>query len=123
MIVVVITGSRHWTDRAAMRRVLEGWPPGSVVIHGAQRGADRIAGEIAKSLGYEVEPYPAAWVPGDGGPERNARMIARLKEYRAQGRRCFVVAFPLPGGRGTRNCVRQAREAGFPILLPLWRRR
>lgn len=117
-LVVLITGSKYWADRSGMRRVLEGWPPGSVVLHGGQIGADHLAGKIAKSLGYEVWSEPWGM-----GPGRTARMIARLKEYRVQGRRCYVVAFPLPGSRGTRNCVRQAREAGFPVLLPLWRKR
>jgi hypothetical protein len=61
-------------------------PSGTTIIHGAQctigpdkrpiGGADWIAGEVARSLGFTVEEYPADWkqYPRTAGPIRNELM-------------------------------------------------
>ena len=120
-VAVVVTGSRHWTDGDAVRRALVELPPRSIVIHGACRGADLLAGEIATELGYDVESFPVAdteWrAIENAGPKRNARMIARLTTLRKAGAHCYVIAFPLVGSRGTRNCMRLARAAGFEVIV------
>jgi hypothetical protein len=79
MIRIIFCGSRDWTDRemirAAVRRYLEQFGPFEL-IHGDQRGADRIAGEIGDEFGLLVHPEPADWSRGKrGGPERNQRML------------------------------------------------
>lgn len=74
---VLCCGSRDWEDRATIRAWLTRCPKGTIVVHGAAKGADTIAGEEARALGFEVRPYPAAWKTlGDAaGPERNQRML------------------------------------------------
>jgi len=52
---VIVTGSMGWTDAAAIRRELVKLPPRSTVIHGDAPGADLIAGQIARELGFTVE--------------------------------------------------------------------
>jgi hypothetical protein len=117
-VAVVVTGSRDWTDVQRIRRVLAELPPRSIVIHGAQRGADTIAGDVAKELGHEVEPYPVDdWRVENAGPARNARMISRLRELRRAGAECYVLAFPLPQSTGTPNCMRLARRARFEVIV------
>ena len=81
----------------------------SVIIHGAARGADSLAGEWAMSRGVTVMAFPADWDAHgrSAGHIRNAQMIA-------EGKPTVVVAFP--GGRGTANMVRQARLSHIPVL-------
>ena len=58
---ILVCGDRNWTDADVIQDVLIHYPPGTVIIHGACRGADRIAGEIAKRLGMEVLATRANW--------------------------------------------------------------
>jgi hypothetical protein len=73
--VVLVCGSRDWTNWEAIRRELERLPAACVIIHGdngydadgkplfgqsdhlAVRGADKLADTIAVELGFEVIPF------------------------------------------------------------------
>jgi hypothetical protein len=102
-LVVLVTGGRKYEDKRTLFRVLDEINP-SRVIHGDAQGADRLAGLWCKSRKRREIKCPANWTR-DGlaaGPIRNRKM---LKKYRSDINR--VVAFP--GGRGTADCVRQAR--------------
>lgn len=114
---ILVTGSRHWTDEGAVYRALvsawdaTGRHPDAVLVHGACHvgGLDSIAARIWKSWGLNDEPHPADFGP-DGrvlGPQRNREMVELGADV--------CLAFPLPGSRGTRNCMRLAREAGIPV--------
>ena len=82
-----------------------GW---EVLIEGGAPGADRQAREWAIANGLEVETFDAEWHRHGrrAGPIRNQRMLE-------EGRPDLVIAFP--GGHGTANMVRQAREAGILV--------
>lgn len=75
---VLISGSRKWLAQAPIERVLRQLPPDTTVIHGAAKGADRIAGFVAELCGFPVREYPAL---ADGrqwpwaGPVRNGVML------------------------------------------------
>ncbi|MFE2407032.1 SLOG family protein [Kitasatospora sp. NPDC059408] len=108
-----MTGSRAWSDCAAVEHALGaafGLFRPIVIVHGAcPTGADAMAAAWARRAGVEVEPWPADW-PRWGksaGPRRNQAMVnagARL-----------VLAFVLPGSRGTVDCVRRAEAVGIPV--------
>lgn len=113
---ILITGSRAWTDREAIRRVLAYGPtkwsckPGQItVVHGGARGADRIAGEVAAELGMAVEVYPADWEAfgKSAGYRRNKEMVEAGADV--------VLAWPLGESRGTRMCMALAEQAGIPV--------
>jgi hypothetical protein len=75
-------------------------------------GADKLAGQWAKSRGVEERAYPISqseWdaVGAAAGPLRNKRMLVEQSPE-------LCVAFP--GGRGTHNMVVQARLARVPIF-------
>ncbi|MBM4469839.1 DUF2493 domain-containing protein [Rhodococcus hoagii] len=117
---ILVTGSRDWTDRETIGRALLGvwceWdrPLDTVLVHGDCHlgGADAIAAEIWAKQGFPVEPHPAKRDPVTGrvlGPQRNAKMVALGAD--------ICLAFPLPSSRGTRNCIRLAREAGIPTRI------
>ena len=109
----IICGGRHFDNQAmfdsSMRDIirLRGLP--DKVVHGAQTGADTMAGKWGKRMGLEVVPVEAEWkrLGGGAGPIRNQRMI---DEYHPQ----LVVAFP--GGPGTRNMTNKARAANITIV-------
>ena len=85
------------------------WRPIVVVHGGCRTGADAIADGWARRAGVEVEVWPADWAAYGraAGPIRNGRMVA------AGARMCL--AFPLPGSRGTVNCMELAESAGIPV--------
>jgi hypothetical protein len=58
---ILICGARDFKDRRAISRVIKKLEKGDVVIHGCARGADTIAGELAKEHGLEVLEFPARW--------------------------------------------------------------
>ena len=112
---LLVCGSRKWTrdgelfailDRLNARRKID------VVIHGCARGADRMAGEWARSRGIPEERYPADWDRHGraAGPLRNAQMLAEGKPTAAMA----FVRGKLEDSRGTRDMVRRLEAANIP---------
>jgi len=105
---VLVCGGRDFNNAAMLARAMAALPSKpSVVIHGAARGADTLAGQWAKEAGVPVEVYPAEWAAHGrkAGALRNAEMLAK-------GKPDFVLA--MPGGSGTAHMVSIARLAGVP---------
>ena len=118
---VLVTGGRDFTNAALMAWVL--WDvqvtlgPITEIIHGDATGADHLAGNWAFDSRIPSTCEQADWNQGpQGGPERNARMVAMNPD--------LVVAFP--GGTGTADCVRKAKAAGIEVRVvppdPRWRK-
>jgi hypothetical protein len=107
---VLFCGDRHWTSRHVIYRWMVKVKP-TVVIEGEARGADRIAREVADSLGIPVERYPANWSQYHraAGPIRNKQMLV-------EGKPDLVLAFhdDLNSSKGTKNMVTLAQKAGVP---------
>jgi hypothetical protein len=79
---LLVCGSRTWTDRPRLWQVLDrlvtAHGDGQVVlIEGDARGADRLAGQLARERGWRLERYPADWTRHGraAGFRRNARML------------------------------------------------
>lgn len=108
---VLVCGSRYWKDRNFVYKTLNDLhaiTPFSVLIEGecpiGEGGVDTMARDWANENGVPVLPFPPEFGP-DGhvlGPKRNAQMLH-------EGKPDIVIAFP--GGKGTRNMVKQAVEA------------
>lgn len=118
---VLVCGSRDLVDQAPIERELRKLPPGTIIIHGAARGADNIAGYVAKRLGFIVRPYPADWdqYPKAAGPIRNSQM---LKEEHPDSEGVYidrVLAFHRDPNlsKGTRDMVAKARKANPAIQV------
>jgi len=118
---LLICGSRDWTDAGLLAATVDRVAAerghgraGLVVIEGGARGADRLAGELARARGWQLEEYPADWQRHGrlAGIRRNARMLDR-------GRPEQVLAFTddLTRSRGTADMVRRARAASLPVLV------
>lgn len=106
---VLVCGGRDFADYEMLREALECLLPISVLIHGCARGADELAGRWARRHDVRVESYPANWAKlgPAAGPFRNKQMLR-------EGKPELVVAFP--GGKGTANMVKIAREANIPVI-------
>lgn len=121
MTAILITGAREWTDIGAIQRVFEfNKQFNPMIIHGDCKGADRMAGVVAASLGLAVKACPANWALGRcAGVIRNGTMIADLLELRRIGYQVCVFAFhnALSESKGTKDCVNKALKAGLPVYL------
>lgn len=114
-IRVLICGGRQFSDAEHLAQVLDAIRqrrgPFAVVIHGAARGADTMAGEWATARDIPVQEFPAQWEAfqnrRSAGPIRNQQMLT-------EGKPDLVIAFP--GARGTAHMVRLAREAGVEVI-------
>ncbi len=115
---VVVCGSRDWTDEGVIRAALlfVGGHYGAPlhVGHGACRGADLLAAEVARSLGWRETAYPADWqrYGRAAGPRRNAEMLAVHAPL-------VVCAFSIsrPPTPGTTDMLRQSIEARVPVRV------
>lgn len=111
---VLVCGSRSWTDYGAVHRALADLvvERGSfVVMHGAARGADRLAGTAAARLGLEVIEFPADWKRHGrrAGYLRNQEMLAQAPD--------LVVAFHRDSSPGTGHMISLARRAGIEVIV------
>jgi hypothetical protein len=118
---LLVCGSRTWTDDVLLAHAVEQMVAehgqdraGVVLIEGDARGADRLAGILAKAHGWELEVYPADWHRHGrtAGPRRNARMLRQ-----GHPERVIACTDDLTGSRGTADMVRRARGAGLPVLV------
>jgi hypothetical protein len=112
---VLVTGSRDWTDQAAiwqaLAAVVRELPPDRdlVLVHGAcPRGADEMAHQWACGFGGTIEAHPANWVINGkrAGFIRNAHMVNLGADV--------CLAFIKDGSRGASHTARLAEESGIP---------
>lgn len=108
---VLVCGGRNYSDRETVFHELHqlaekhGW---LTVIEGGAQGADALARHWAHLCYQGVVTVHAEWrrLGRAAGPARNTRMLVG-------GKPDLVLAFP--GGKGTADMVRQAREVGVPV--------
>lgn len=110
--MVLVCGSRDWTDAGAIAARLSALPGEHEqiwVLHGAARGADRIAAVEATALGFTVKAYPADWDRHgkSAGFLRNVQMLEEEPD--------LVLAFQIDGSRGTQHTIDEARKRGIPV--------
>lgn len=111
--------SRVWRKASEEREILDRHlsaldPHPTLIIHGAASGADYHAARWAKRNAVTDQPFKADWYPNgfgkldkSAGPRRNQKMLDN-------GKPDLVLAFP--GGSGTADMVRRAKEAGIKII-------
>lgn len=106
---ILVTGSREWIDDQAIRQAFIAarhpiYP--AVLVHGAAAGADNLADQIARYMGWSVERYPA----GDfASPRaRNQHMVDLGAD--------ICLAFAKTWASGTGMCARMARKAGIQVI-------
>ena len=108
---VLVCGGRDFKGRKRVYDVLDKWHAEQAfthVIHGGAPGADSIAGQWAALRGVQEVKCAANWqhFGNSAGPVRNRRMLELEPN--------LVIAFP--GGRGTANMVKTAKEANVMVI-------
>jgi hypothetical protein len=111
---LIVSGSRKWVDRLAIRTELESvidpdedW----LLIEGGAEGADTIARHTAWDMGVPTATMKANW-PFYGtkaGPIRNYWMLDLEPD--------LVLAFPLPESVGTRHMIHAAQARGVEVRV------
>ena len=104
---VLVCGGRDYNDYETTRRILSRLRI-ETIIHGGARGADSLGERYATENNIDVLSFPARWEEygRSAGAIRNAEMLR-------EGTPDLVVAFP--GGKGTANMIKQAKEAGVSV--------
>lgn len=108
---VLVCGGRNWKDGRMILGRLERLPKDTIIIHGGCRGADTIAGECAKTLGFSTWVFEAKWeqLGKAAGPIRNQAMLDAGPD--------LVIAFHdhPEKSTGTADMVKRARKVGTPV--------
>ena len=104
---VAVTGGRGYGEWRFVFETLD-QSDIAVVMTGDASGVDRITRDWAASRGRPLMVWPAHWdwLGLAAGPLRNGWMLRF-------GKPDLLIAFP--GGNGTADCKRQARELGIPV--------
>lgn len=108
---VLVCGDRNWTDYGSIKYALL-YVGATHVVEGDARGADRIAGEVAKDLGLELSVYPADWgkYGRAAGPIRNRQQLDTEEPD-------IVLAFHqnIAESKGTKDMVKYAKSKGYEV--------
>ena len=108
MNFVIVCGGRDYTNRTRLIKVLDDlFEARDVLVSGGAEGADRLGEEWAWSRERPFIVVPARWKEHGkkAGPIRNKQMLLMWRPR-------LVIAFP--GGKGTGNMVKQAKEFFLP---------
>jgi len=108
---ILICGDRNWSNREVIKRELSKiLGTNHVVIHGGANGADKLAGEVAKGLGFKVVVFPADWEKYGkvAGMLRNTEMLMEKPE--------LILAFhpDLSQSKGTKGLLKIASKMHIP---------
>lgn len=116
---VLVTGDREWDDIELIAETLEKLPHDTIVIHGAARGADRIAGVVADALGFTVRDYPADWerYKKGAGPVRNRQMFKAEHRPEEPIDKAFAFHNNIESSKGTADMIRVLTAGGVPVEL------
>ena len=102
---ILVCGGRDGRDRDLVFKELVRFDTtDTVIIEGDANGYDKLAGDVARKMGFWVWPCPADWHRhgNSAGPIRNRRMF---RESRPDYAICF------PGGSGTADMKEILRDA------------
>jgi SLOG family YspA-like protein len=110
---ILITGSRDWIDRGAVRAALATvWDPDAVLVSGGcPTGADALCEACWKHWGGRVERHPARWRQHGraAGFRRNAEMVADGAD--------ICIAFIRNRSAGASHTAALARQAGIRTVI------
>ena len=111
-MIVVVTGSRTWTDVEKIRQRFSELPKDTILYHGGAIGADSLADLEARLFGLDVRVRHADWNRHgrSAGAIRNRTMLTEAQPD-------LVLAFWDGDSRGTRHMIGLAEERGIPLEI------
>ena len=109
---VLVCGGRAYSDAERVNAVLGKLHREAGIDHlieGGANGADRLARQWAQAARVPFQTFDADWENQGSfaGPMRNQRMLD-------EGAPDVVIAFP--GGRGTGDMIKKARQSGVQVV-------
>jgi hypothetical protein len=112
--LVLVTGGREYTDIGTVfdcLTTLDEQFKRMIIIHGAAKGADTLAGDVCKEVGIEMVTAPATWGKyyKAAGPIRNKLMLDLFD---------IDLVLTFPGGTGTADMKEQSTKRGIPVMNP-----
>ena len=110
-MVILVCGGRTYNNKDKVNEVLSSIhkeKPITVLIHGAAKGADALAGCWARENNIKEKQYPALW-----NTHGKAAGIIRNQKMLDDNKVDLVVAFP--GGKGTADMVQRAKKANIEV--------
>lgn len=115
-MTILVCGDRNWSKREPIERELNKFPKDTKIVHGACRGADSLAGYVARRLGFiNIKEYPAQWKEfgKSAGPIRNRQMLSEEPDI------SLVMAFHehIEQSTGTKDMLAIAEKAGIETKL------
>lgn len=116
---ILVTGDRDWNDIKRVVEVLEEYGPGTILIHGACRGADVICAAVGEALGFVVRDYPADWdkYKKGAGPVRNRQMLKEEHVSNEPFDICIAFHNDIENSKGTKDMMTCAKAAGIKTIL------
>lgn len=117
-LILVVCGGRSYRGTALRERLVSLGKDKTVhVFTGDANGADRIARNTARDLGWSLREFKADWKTHGraAGPVRNKRMLEAAIQAKGVSDRLLVLA--ATGGRGTADMTKRARKAGLRVIL------
>ncbi len=116
---ILVTGDRNWDDIPRVVEELRGYRPGTILVHGACRGADVICAAVAEALRFEVRAYPADWEKHRraAGPIRNQQMLDVENKPEEPIDLCLAFHNDIDNSRGTADMLSRVDKADIPWKL------
>jgi hypothetical protein len=113
---IIVCGTREWDDAEVMKWVMRGLRKQAslsvTLVHGAARGADRMAGAYAARYGWDEEPWPALW-------DRFGKRAGFIRnQYMADAGADLCIGFLRRDQKnaGTQDMMARARKAGIKVV-------
>lgn len=119
---VLVTGDRWWTNLDRTITILNKLPAGTIIVHGACRGADLMCAAAAATLGLSTRAYPADW-NGFGQNRKAAGVVRNQKMLDCEHTEaepidiCIAFHDNIAASRGTRDMLNRVIKANVPALL------
>jgi hypothetical protein len=114
---IVVTGERSWKCDglavAILQRLIARHGSDVVIVHGGDCGVDESFDRACKSLGIAVEARVPNWRQ-TGIPTIGARNREVIKDGADL---CIALHRSIAASEKTKDCVRQAIQAGIPTFL------
>jgi len=119
-MLVLVTGSRSWTNRELVRHRLQFIHEPYDLMHGGAKGLDTIAGEVYKELtgkdAIVIRPDYNRYFYKYAPKMRNVEMVHLAAERQNAGEDVIVLGFKDLNSRtnGTQHCIDEAKLRSLP---------